>query len=661
MVVEDEALIAADIRECLESMGYGVSSVVASGEEAVARAGEERPDLVLMDIVLRDQMTGIEAADRIGADCGIPVVFLSSNTDAEFIERSKAAAPFGYLVKPFEEQELRATIEMALVRHRLEQERERLIGELQEVIREREQAEVELRKLSHAVEQSPTAVIITDLEGAIEYVNPRFTEMTGYGREEVLGRNPSVLRSGKQDPELYRELWETISSGREWRGEFCNRKKNGELYWELASISAIRDPDGELTHYVAVKEEITQRKRDEEELRRSKEAAEAANRAKSVFLANMSHEIRTPMNGIIGMLDLALATELSPDQSEHLRMAKDSAESLLLLLRDILDFSKIEADRLDLESIPFRLRESIADVMRIVAVASGRKELEVRWEAAEGVPDTFLGDPGRLRQILINLLGNAVKFTDRGEVVLRVEPESADAGDVVLHFSVSDTGIGIPAEQLASIFSPFTQVDGTLTRPAGGTGLGLAICQRLVELMGGRIWAESEVGRGSTFHFSARFPRVPVPEKKPTQEAPSGTRLCGTRRSLRILLAEDHPVNQALLSALLRNQGHEVEVVSTGEEALAALAEERPDLVLMDVQMPHMDGLEATARIRQMEEGLDRRLPIIAITAHAMKGDRERFLGAGMDGYVEKPIRTEALFRTIDEVIVHVAGAGSGR
>ncbi len=653
MVVEDEALIAADIRECLESMGYGVSSVVASGEEAVAHAGDERPDLVLMDIVLRDEMTGIEAAERIGDDCGIPVVFLSSNTDAEFIERSKAVAPFGYLVKPFEEQELRATIEMALVRHRMEQERERLIRELQEVIRERERAEVELHKLSHAVEQSPSAVIITDLEGTIEYINPRFTEMTGYGREEVLGRNPRLLKSGKQDAEFYRELWETISSGREWRGEFCNRRKDGEHYWELASISAIRNPDGELTHYIAVKEEITQRKRAEEELRRSMEAAEAANRAKSVFLANMSHEIRTPMNGIIGMLDLVLVTELTPVQREQLRMAKDSAESLLLLLRDILDFSRIEADRLDLESVPFRLRELIEEVMSIVAVAGGPKELEVRWEAAAGMPDTYLGDPGRLRQILINLLGNAVKFTDRGEVVLRVAPEPTEADDA-LHFSVSDTGIGIPADQLASIFSPFTQVDGTLTRPQGGSGLGLAICQRLVGLMGGRIWVHSEVDRGSTFHFSVRLPRAGTPEPKPTA-APQES-----LRSLRILLAEDHPVNQALLSALLRNQGHEVKVVSTGDEALAAVAAERPDLVLMDVQMPRMDGLEATARIREMEEGLERRLPIIAITAHAMKGDRERFLAAGMDDYVEKPIRTEVLFRAIDEVFVRVAGADSG-
>jgi len=537
MVVEDEALIAADIRESLESMGYGVRSVVASGEEAVARAGQERPDLVLMDIVLRDEMNGIEAAERIGAQCDIPVVFLSSNTNAEFIERSKAVAPFGYLVKPFEDQELRATIEMALVRHRMEQERERLIHELQDLIRERERAE--------------------------------------------------------------------------------------------------------------------------EELRRSKEEAEAANRAKSVFLANMSHEIRTPMNGIIGMLDLALATELTPKQREHLRMAKDSAESLLVLLRDILDFSKIEADRLDLESIPFPLRESIGEVMKIVALAGGRKELTVSWEAADEVPDTLVGDPGRLRQVLINLLGNAVKFTERGEVVLRVVPESVDGGEAFLRFSVRDTGVGIPAEQLASVFSPFTQVDGSLTRPQGGTGLGLAICQRLVELMGGRIWAESELGSGSTFHFSARFGRVAVREPRPAP-APRVPGLRETGRNLRILLAEDHPVNQALLSALLRKQGHEVTVVSTGVQALDALAEERPDLVLMDVQMPRMDGIEATARIRKMEKDPGR-LPIIAITAHAMKGDRERFLAAGMDGYVEKPIHAEALFRTIDEVFARLVGASSER
>jgi PAS domain S-box-containing protein len=792
MIVEDESLIADDVRDSLERMGYVIDSVCASGKEAVTRAAVNRPDIILMDIVLRDEMDGVAAAEAIRARCNIPVVFLTSYAEEEIFERAKHAGPYGYVIKPFDDRDLRTTIEMALYRHQIEQERESLISKLQEAVQERERVESEVVKLSHAMEQTGSTVIITDTKGRIEYVNPKFTETTGYTREEAVGKTPRLLKSGVQDKKVFDELWQTVSCGREWRGELCNRNKSGELYWVLASISPVRSPDGETVHYVAVMEEITDRKQAEEELRQAKEAADAASLAKSAFLASMSHEIRTPINGIVGMIELVMGTKLEDEQKEYLNMARTSADALMALLGDILDFSKIEAGKLELERIKFRLGSCVGDLVKSVALHGHQKGLEVAWKIDPGVPDYLVGDPGRLRQVLINLLGNAIKFTELGEVLVRVGREAdGDDQEVILHFAVSDTGIGISDEQQRDIFSAFSQVDSSMSRSKGGTGLGLAISRQLVELMGGRIWVESTLGQGSTFNFTARYgvqTAIPDRSKKAEPDALIGlpvliiddsassremlteqisqwgmnpTAVSGAhealaeveqvlgekrqlslilvdasmpdmdgfilaqrfrhyqeladtkiimltvtgrpgdaarcrelnlngyltkpinpselleaistvmgvatgqvekplvtrhtlregRPGLRVLLAEDHPVNQVLTASLLEREGYEVAVAANGKEAIAALAESKFDLVLMDVQMPEMDGIEATTRIREMEQRTDTHLPIIAITAHALKGDREQFLAAGMDAYVAKPIHPDVLFETINEVL----------
>ncbi len=409
-----------------------------------------------------------------------------------------------------------------------------------------------------------------------------------------------------------------------------------------------------------LREEICKRKETEEKLREVNETVETANNAKSEFLANMSHEIRTPMYGVIGMAELLQDTELTNDQRENLDMLEASANNLTSIINDILDISKIEAGKIDFELIDFNIRNTIAETLSPIAISAHEKGIEQSYNISPDVPNIILGDPGRLRQILINLLGNAIKFTESGEIVVTVAVESQTEDEVSLHFSVSDTGIGIPEEKRVHIFDTFTQADSSTTRKYGGTGLGLSISSRLVEIMKGKIWVESEVGKGSTFHFIARFGIAPESVKyDPSKvlvnseyEHSDDQTKHGERKKAHILVAEDNIVNQKLVCRVLENAGHIVEIANDGEEALAHLKKQSFDIVLMDVQMPKMDGIKATQAIRNSTDNtFNPEIPIIAVTAHAFEEDRERCIKAGMNSCVTKPFKSEELFKEIEKLV----------
>jgi PAS domain S-box-containing protein len=529
-------------------------------------------------------------------------------------------------------------------------------------ITERKADEDQLRKLSLAVEQSPESILITNVKSEIEYVNEAFIHSTGYSREELIGNTPRLLHSGKTPPETYVALWASLTKGQPWKGEFHNRRKDGSDYIEFAIITPLRQPDGTISHYVAVKEDISEKKRlglelDEyrhhlellveartTELVAARKQADAANIAKSSFLANMSHEIRTPMNGILGMANILRREGVSPQQARRLDTIDTAARHLLGVINDILDISKIEAGKFKLEEAPVSLQNLLANVVSILSEPCKAKDIQLRVEAAH-VPPNLVGDATRLQQALLNYATNAVKFTKKGSVTLRTLLQEETADSLRLRFEVEDTGIGIEAEAMTRLFSAFEQADASMTRKYGGTGLGLTITKRLAELMGGTVGADSTPGVGSTFWFTVML-RKAEPFVEPLITAlDAETQIRQRHAWSRILVVDDEPINREV--ARIQLEAADL-VVDTAEDGAQAITMARAGLyaaIFMDMQMPNMNGLDATRQIRQLPEY--KHVPIIAMTANVFDEDKAECLAAGMSDFLTKPFTPAELFATL--------------
>ncbi|KJU84274.1 sensory box histidine kinase/response regulator [Candidatus Magnetobacterium bavaricum] len=523
-------------------------------------------------------------------------------------------------------------------------------------VTECKQAEEQLIKLSSAIVQSPVAVVITDLKGRIDFVNPKFVTMTGYTRDEVMGKTPNMLQSGSTPRAIYVDLWKSITAGNTWHGELLNKRKNNTFYWNNITISPIRDAEGNITHYLSVNEDITERKEIEEALKKAKEASEVANKAKSEFLANITHEIRTPMNAIIGMTEFVLDTELKKQQRDYLDLVLTSANSLLTILNSILDFSKIEAGKLDIESIAFDIYPLVENIFDTLSMQAHKKGIELYCRIKPNVPTRLIGDPARLSQVIINIVGNAIKFTEEGEVaaIVNIEPDSLDGNTIMLHFSVSDTGIGIQQDKIDYIFSTFSQADGSTTRKYGGTGLGLTISRQLVSLMGGDIWVESKEGSGSTFHFTVMVRLKDINELNRTMPELD----LGGKKLLTICT---YATSCTIIKEMLSDFGADIKKIKEPGEALEELGRARDggspyDIVFVDVRIAETGGFKVAEQITQ--DPTLARFVVIILNSNYRTGDMERCAQIGLAGYIIKPIKYKDVISTVQRLLNHPAAAG---
>ncbi|HEY6877308.1 MAG TPA: PAS domain S-box protein [Polyangiales bacterium] len=908
VIVEDDRVVARDIAEQLERIGHTVVGTTSRGEEALALTLATKPNLVLMDIRLEGELDGIDAAEQIRARSHLPVIFLTAYADDPTVRRASKAEPFGYLLKPFEDLQLRTAIEMALYNHAAEQrlreserrfavtlasigdaviatdakgeitfmnpvaealtgfsKREaaglplaqvfRIVNEdtrltvedpaakvlrlgktvglanhtvllardgreiaiddsgapiidddgvitgvvlvFRDITQRRQAEQAELLRKSNArielalqgsdiamwefelpdgtletakvrgtngwssygyvgdvdfasiaqnwhpedrdrviaairaylagetdhyelecrmrradgayrtrmvrgvatrdatgkatrfigtsvditerikleealraseeryrntFEHAPAGLVHTDFENAsVLRVNQTYVDMTGWSREELLGPGGMAIIH-PDDRASGLERFAALANGTltSYSTPLRLFRKDGSLMWIRLTVSKSQDAAGGRPYAIAMVEDISERQLLQLELQSAKEAAEASNRAKDEFLANVSHEIRTPMNAILGMTELVLDTPLDPAQRQSLVTVKSAAASLLAIINDLLDFSKIEAGKMLLDPSEFQLRPLLGDTLRALAVRAQRKGLALSSEVASEVPTVLVGDAGRVRQVLVNLVGNAIKFTEEGDVRVEVSCDAQTPVDVQLHVSVRDTGIGIPEDRQASIFRAFEQEDMSTTRRYGGTGLGLTIAARLVEMMGGTLKVESMVGRGSTFSFAVRFPYgeaalpsspEPAPAAPVADEQPSWAGLAPTPMvPLRVLVAEDNPFNSLLLQNLLSSRGHAVRMANDGAEALGYAKSGGFDLLLLDLHMPERDGFEVIEALRAHERVAGGHLLTIALTARSRAEDRARCFAAGMDAFLAKPIQAAALWSTIERI-----------
>ena len=677
LLIEDNAAEAFLLKESLAQVSHPPEVIHADTlEGALRHLSESSVDAILLDLALPDS-EGLATLDRANAAADyLPIIVLTGLEDeAAAIEAVRKGAQ-DYLIKgQTGARQLMQTILRAIERKRLERDlahlaqRNLLLAEISAKVAAHTEVEELLGTVVEAARKLTSARISCSGAGYTDGKYRFFRTSRAETIPEAPFNGPSPEGEVYLDPALQpvsiRLSDEELNSHAQWWG------LTGAAGTARGVMGArLVDVHGKATGSIVVSERERGGDFSEEDgalLRQlafitslalqhieSRKAAEAASIAKTQFLANMSHELRTPMNAILGMTDLALAEDLPPRVHDYLQTARDSADVLLDLLNEILDLSRIEAGRLELESAVFSLHRAVEQVIKTLRLKAGEKGLALIYHLPAHVPDLMIGDPLRFRQILINLVDNAIKFTHEGTIVVRADVREQTTESILLEFSVSDTGIGIRPEDQERIFSPFTQADASTTRNYGGSGLGLTISRKLAELMDGRLRVESLPDHGSTFYFTVRL-KVPQPTDLENSETLQSPRRSSRRRTLRILLAEDTPTNQKVAQYLLGKRGHIVEIARNGRQALEMVARHDYDVILMDIQMPVMDGLQATAEIRALPDPAKARMPIIAMTAHALKEDAERCMAAGMDAYISKPIQAEDFIE-----LVEVLGEANG-
>jgi len=616
LVVDDSPTEALRARLLLEREGYQVS-LASDGKEALDLAQQQQPDLVILDTVM-PRMSGYEAYQRLRVGprtAHIPILMLLTEVAETDTPRRLGTNGDVYIVKPYRPPLLLAAVEEASRAHEPTNGSD---GSLQP---------------AHAL--GVGGVVLVD--GTIAAVDAGAEALFGRAAEEVASQPFAGYLLDEAG--AFQDMISRARSDGAAQGQFRVQLPDAEdvRWWRMSASCNGKDA------LDLVCMDVT-------DLARARQEAEEARRAKTEFLANMSHELRTPLHEIMGMHDLVLETELRPEQQQYLGTARTSADSLLAMISDILEFSEIEAGQVELEERPFDLRSVLTRTTEMMMPQAQEKGLDLCCQISPQVPVALVGDPRRLRQVLGNLVSNAIKFTDQGQVAVQVgiasgAPAPAAGEDVQFHFLVRDTGVGIPDEQRRAIFEPFSQADNTSTRQHGGIGLRLDIARQLVELMGGRIWVDSEVGEGTTFHFTLSLTQQDQAAQPSAATAPP---VQERDLHLHILLAEDSATNQLIAVTNLKKAGHTVEVAGNGQLAMEALEREEFDLILMDVAMPVMDGLEATRAIRQRELEIGGHMPIVAMTAFATKEYQNKCMDAGMDGYVTKPLKAEQLCEVID-------------
>lgn len=682
LVVDDTRENLRLLAGILTDQGY-TTRLTPDGTLALESVQASRPDLILLDIMMPG-MDGYEVCRRLKADeqtRNIPVIFISALH--EVFDKVKAFQVGGvdYISKPFQVEEVLARVQTHLMLQMAQRKLRDQNMQLQQEIEERKRVEEELRKYHRAVEQSSASIIITDIHGDIEYVNPKFVQISGYAADEVIGHNPRFLKSGFMDQYQYNELWEIISSGREWRGEFHNRRRDGTLYWEIASISPIFNEAGHITHFVSVKEDITDQKHmqqmlaDEramlaERVRERTSALSTANaeltrasRLKDEFLASISHELRTPLNAILGMseaLHSHVYGDMNEKQLETIEIITQSGQRLLKLVNDVLDLARIDAGKVKINKTPCMVRSVAQATLQVIAKEARHKHLETSFEIDESIQLAFL-DESCLRQVLVKLLDNAVKFTpEHGKIGVKIFTDDASSA---IYFQVWDSGIGMSLDDLEHLFQPFVQLDGGTARHYAGTGLGLAIAYRLIDKHCGSISVESTLDAGSCFTIALPWHEMTEEDiatwqgsvsshdadsqiQQPLEQSVPSEKYADVEHAHTIVLADDNEMFIETLASFLTEKGYRVVVARNAVEVIDRVREERPSMLLLDFEMPGMDGMKLLQTLKE-DETLQN-MPVAILASLVRPNDKERYLEAGASIYVARPFRHEWLLETIE-------------